>query len=59
MRGITIPNPNNMSKCGLEILEAQLVVDDIKIADWIHITLNVDDVVVIKCSRHVEDGIAG
>lgn len=43
----------------LQILDSQLVVDDLKITDWVDITLDVDNLGIVEAADNLEDGIDG
>jgi hypothetical protein len=34
----------------LDVLQSQLLADDLQITDGIHLSLNMSDIIVIKCS---------
>jgi hypothetical protein len=41
----------------LDILETQLLTDDVKIAGWVDVTLDVDDLGIVETPHDLEDGI--
>lgn len=43
----------------LEILNAELLVDDLQIADGVDVTLDVDDLGIVEATNDLEDGIDG
>ena len=43
----------------LNVLQAQLLCDDIQVTDGVDVTLNVDDLGIVKASDDLEDGIDG